>query len=176
MRDSIHKSTGVLWILYLLLSTSCGNSGNEKEPGLLFRSRSVQPAQPAFAQVNGDRTISDVAERIVGSVVNVSSVRRVQDPGWGGFPFGPGQVPRGESPQQLGVGSGVIVSADGLVVTNNHVIADAEELVVTTAAGIRYSVEVVGSDPPSDVAVLRLKGDLGEIRPLAMGSSDALRL
>jgi serine protease Do len=62
------------------------------------------------------------------------------------------------------------------VVTNNHVIADAEELVVTTAAGRRYSVEVVGSDPPSDVAVLRLEGDLRGVRPLTLGSSDDLRL
>ncbi len=132
----------------------------------------VQAQTSVVAQSN--QILAEVAERSVQSVVNVSTVMRVESPGRGGYPFPQGPMP---SPrQQQGLGSGVIVSNDGIVLTNNHVVANASRIRVTAMGGREYDVEVVGTDPLSDVAVLRLKGDISGLRPMPFGSSENLRL
>jgi serine protease Do len=65
---------------------------------------------------------------------------------------------------------------DGVIVTNNHVVADADEVKATTHDDREFSVEVVGTDPKSDLAVLRLLGDTSGLRPIEMGDSSRLRL
>src|SRR5690606_5751862 len=87
--------------------------------------------------------------------------------------FGP-MVPRER--RERGLGSGVIVSADGIVLTNNHVIDKADEISVTLNDGREFQAELVGTDEPSDVAVIRLKGDVNDLNPLPFGDSGALRL
>ncbi|HTV19614.1 MAG TPA: DegQ family serine endoprotease, partial [Polyangiaceae bacterium] len=87
--------------------------------------------------------------------------------------------PRGGEPEereQRGLGSGVIYSKDGLVLTNNHVIEEADEIKVQTADGTDYDAEVVGTDEKSDVAVLRLKGNVKDLVPIKLGDSTALRV
>ncbi len=111
-------------------------------------------AHPAFAhtaETNGAGTIADVAERAVDSVVNIAASN-----GQGG--------------------SGVIVSDDGLVITNNHVIRRARRISVTTADGREFKATVVGQDRASDLAVLRLSGDIKNLTPMVIGDSKELRL
>jgi serine protease Do len=139
---------------------------------------------PAFAVAHaaeGDQqvTIADIAERATPSVVNVASRRmaktRGQQDDMFRFFFGP----RGGEPEereQRGLGSGVIYSKDGLVLTNNHVIEGADEITVQTADGTDYGAEVVGTDEKSDVAVLRLKGQVKGLVPIKLGDSTALRV
>jgi serine protease Do len=139
---------------------------------------------PAFAVAHaaeGDRqvTIADIAERVTPSVVNVASRRtakgRGQQDDMFRFFFGP----RGGEPEereQRGLGSGVIYTKDGLVLTNNHVIEDADEITVQTGDGTDYGAEVVGTDAKSDVAVLRLKGPVKDLVPIRLGDSTALRV
>jgi serine protease Do len=140
---------------------------------------------PAFAMAHaatGDQqvTIADIAERATPSVVNVASRRTVKERGGQQeemfrFFFGP----RGGEPEereQRGLGSGVIYSKDGLVLTNNHVIEEADEITVQTADGTDYDAEVVGTDAKSDVAVLRLKGNVKDLVPIKLGDSTALRV
>ena len=142
---------------------------------------------PAFAIANANAatgdpqvTIADIAERATPSVVNVASRRTVKERGnqpdeMFRFFFGP----RGGDPEereQRGLGSGVIYSKDGLVLTNNHVIEEADEITVQTSDGTDYDAEVVGTDEKSDVAVLRLKGNVKDLVPLEMGDSTALRV
>lgn len=67
--------------------------------------------------------------------------------------------PRGGRKVQTGMGSGVIVSPDGYILTNNHVVADADELQVELSDGRRFEADVVGTDEKSDVAVLKIQGD-----------------
>ncbi|MEY4549551.1 MAG: hypothetical protein RL685_5746 [Pseudomonadota bacterium] len=126
-----------------------------------------------------DVTIADIAERSTPSVVNVASRRAVkeqsqQDQAFRHFfgPFGPEPQER----EQRGLGSGVIYSADGLVLTNNHVIEGADQITVTTGDGVDYEAEVAGTDEKSDVAVLRLKGNPKGLVPITVGDSTKLRV
>jgi serine protease Do len=77
--------------------------------------------------------------------------------------------------KQQGLGSGVVVSADGYILTNNHVVDGADEVKVTLDAGKReFVAEVVGRDPKADLAVLKI--DAKGLTPIAIGDSDALEV
>jgi Do/DeqQ family serine protease len=124
-----------------------------------------QPSvQPALVAVGPD--FSAIARRATPAVVNISALQVVQtsgspfssDPFFREF-FGrdlPFRMP--EEERKTSLGSGVLVSADGLVVTNNHVIEHARRIAVTTADRRRHKVTLVGSDPVTDVALLRIDG------------------
>ena len=73
-----------------------------------------------------------------------------------------------------GVGTGFVIDAGGLIVTNNHVVASAEQIVVTTDAGDLYDATVVGRDPQTDLAVLRVNAS--GLPPIALGRSGDLRI
>jgi Do/DeqQ family serine protease len=75
---------------------------------------------------------------------------------------------------QLGLGSGVIVRADGTVLTNHHVIDGAEEIKVELKDNRIYDAKVIGSDPPSDLAVLKIDGK--NLSALELGDSDQVRI
>jgi serine protease Do len=161
-----------------------GAKSAESEPATLFNNSSTSfLPHPAFAYADtagGSASIADIAERVLPSVVNISSSRLVKghphmdDPMFRHF-FGP-MIPDGEDHRESGLGSGVIVSNDGIVLTNNHVIDKADEIKVKTIDNREFDVEVVGTDDKSDLAVLRLKGDLKGLTPLKFGDSSRLRL
>ena len=89
----------------------------------------------------------------------------------------PQQGPRGPSPhgQAMGQGSGFIVSADGHVVTNNHVIENADEISVVTDDGTTYTASLVGTDPKTDLAVLKIEAD-DPMPFVRFGDSDDARI
>jgi serine protease Do len=125
---------------------------------------------PALTQVGGSVSIADVAERVLPSVVTVATTVVQRQP-QGMFPFfGPSER------QGQGIGSGVIVSADGYVLTNNHVVAEAKEIKVTTSDKREFDATVVGTDPKSDLAVIKIKGSPAGLRPAEFGDSAKLRL
>ncbi|HTA89749.1 MAG TPA: DegQ family serine endoprotease [Polyangiaceae bacterium] len=130
---------------------------------------------PALTRVGGE-SIADITERVLPSVVNISmtKVTKMSGSGMGFLPFfGPqGQEDRREQ----GMGSGVIVSKDGYVLTNNHVVADAQEIKVTTSDRHNYDATVIGTDPKSDLAVIKIKGDVQNLTPVEFGDSGRLRL
>jgi len=84
-------------------------------------------------------------------------------------------TPQSRRPQG-GLGSGVILSSDGIIVTNNHVIEGADTVKVQTHDEREFEATVIGADPKSDVAVLRLKGKVKDLTPIRVGDSAALRL
>jgi 2-alkenal reductase len=88
------------------------------------------------------------------------------------FPF-PGQQPDQQPRQPRASGSGVIISSDGYIVTNNHVVEDAQSLAVTYADGSRHEATLVGTDPLVDLAVIRVTDAVPAFAPL--GDSDALQ-
>jgi Do/DeqQ family serine protease len=92
------------------------------------------------------------------------------DPSEGG-PRAP-RVPR--SFKQRGLGSGVVISGDGYILTNNHVIDNADSIVVDLTDGRTLTAKVIGSDKPSDLALLKVNAS--ELHPLPLGNSDAVRV
>ncbi len=87
----------------------------------------------------------------------------------------PGQQPEGREYKQEGLGSGVITSKEGYILTNNHVIANADKITVTLSDKREFPAEIVGTDPKSDVAVIKINADnlpiarLGDSETLEVG-------
>jgi serine protease Do len=88
---------------------------------------------------------------------------------------GQGQTPRlPRAPRQRGLGSGVIVSADGYILTNNHVVEDADDIRVEIMGGRTVTAKLVGTDKPSDLAVIKV--DTTGLSPVALGNSDNVQV
>lgn len=135
--------------------------------GLLFALAIVFNAQPAAARSAPD-SFADLADRLLPSVVNISSTqvdRSNQDrqvpqlPD--GSPFGDSfreffNRNQGAPRRATSLGSGFIISEDGLIVTNNHVIDGADEITVTLSDDSQHKAELVGRDPKTDLALLRI--------------------
>ena len=140
-------------------------------------SLSTVVAAPALARSGpalDSTAFSDVAERAVRSVVNVATTRRAP------AQANPAMLPpwfrdRGvERPASLG--SGVIVSRDGLVLTNNHVVEHASGIEITLHDGRKLLARLVGRDPQSDVAVLRIEAPPADLEPMPVADSGQVRL
>ena len=85
-----------------------------------------------------------------------------------------GEQPSGEAPPRLGFGSGVIISNKGYIVTNNHVIEGSDEIVVVLNDKREYDAELIGADPTTDIALLKV--ELEGLTSIKFGDSEALRL
>jgi serine protease Do len=117
-------------------------------------------------------TLPDVAERVTRSVVAITVQKPVSPPN--GAPPSFFDVPQHR--QQDGVGSGVVARADGVVITNHHVIDGATAVEVTLSDGRRTSASVVGGDPRTDIAVIRLDDVPDDLVPIDFGRSETLRV
>ncbi|MEZ4360821.1 MAG: Do family serine endopeptidase [Kofleriaceae bacterium] len=143
--------------------------------------RSTSNHAIAAPSVLVDNAIPDIAERAVQSVVNISTSRSVAAGPASFDPFfsDPRSPFFGGEPSErkaTSLGSGVIVTAGGRILTNNHVIQGADDIKVTLSNGTELSAKLVGTDPRSDVAVLQLQGSLPALKPLTFGDSSSLRL
>ena len=116
---------------------------------------------------------SDAAESAVQAVVYVKVTQRANYQQSGSLLdliFGFAQTPR----DQVGLGSGVIIRPDGYIVTNNHVVAGADEIEVTLENNKVYPAKLVGTDPATDIALIKINAEDLPVVPL--GDSDDLRL
>lgn len=122
------------------------------------------------------------AENAVRAVVNIEAISEVEIPSGAhfnpffeffGFPQGPQQGAPQKREQRSG-GSGVIISEDGYIVTNNHVVEHATKLRVKLNDGRKFDARIIGRDPATDVALIKI--DAESLPTLQFGSSDALRL
>ncbi|AKF08398.1 HtrA protease/chaperone protein [Sandaracinus amylolyticus] len=130
----------------------------------------VRDPLPAAADLSS-ASMADVVERVLPAVVNIATTRGgVRGQG----PFGPMGVPQGGHGADS-LGSGVIVGDDGLVVTNHHVIASGGTILVTLSDGHEYPATIVGADPQTDMALLRLQGVERPLTPIPYGDSSQLR-
>ena len=151
------------------------------------------PQSDRSAQQHGPASVSELAEKLLDAVVNISTT---QNSG----PTGPGRVPMPQLPEGSpfeeyfndffgeesdprlpgpgsSLGSGFIIdAAEGIIVTNNHVIAGADEISVNFADGATRKAELVGVDTKTDIAVLRVDPLGKELTQVNFGDSDAMRI
>jgi len=137
----------------------------------------------SFSQ-NIPSSFADLAERLMPSVVNISTTTTVTTQS-NPFPF---QFPPGspfedmfkefgapQERQSAALGSGFIIDEKGIVITNNHVIQDADDIIVRVDGDKDYKAKVIGADPLSDIAVLQLKTK-EKFTPVKFGNSDKARI
>jgi len=156
------------------------------------RSRTVahrQGVEPSANHVSepGVQSYADVVDRIAPAVITVRSERRIRAPhqfpfmfdpffrqffGDGGEPSASGLAP--ESQVQHALGSGVIIRADGQIITNHHVTDGAEGIKVDLNDQRTFTANLVGSDPPSDLAVLKINAS--NLPVLSLGDSSRVRV
>ena len=143
-------------------------------------------ASPALARGTPDG-FADLAERLMPAVVNISTSQTVDSSATppGQPPFNdffeeffrqrqePGQAPSRRKVSSLG--SGFVIDPNGIIITNNHVIEEADEIVVNFSDGSKYDAEVIGRDPKTDIAVLKVKADKN-LPFVPMGKSSTARV
>jgi serine protease Do len=144
--------------------------------------RSAPPPGTTGAAGAEPTTVAPLVDRVKGAVVTIQStkyIRRfaVEDP-WSrmlreqfGLP-----APRATREKQEALGSGFIVDRSGIVLTNNHVVAGADEVIVKLPDNRQVAARVLGSDPATDVAVVRLDKPPRELQAVTLGDSDRVRV
>jgi len=141
-------------------------------------------------------SFADLAERLLPSVVNISTLQTIEQSeeqgGTNQFPEGSPfrdfferfnrQNPNQQQPQEerppreaRSLGSGFIISDDGYIVTNDHVIKDADEITVTLIDGEKYTATLVGADPASDIALIKIDAS-EDLAFVGFGNSDTVRV
>ncbi len=150
---------------------------------------------PGQAFARGPESLSELADAVSDAVVNISATQTIEEKRAGNVPdLGPGtedlfeeflrrhQQGGGDRQDQKrrerksnSLGSGFVIDASGIVITNNHVIADANEVTVIFTDGQKLKAEIVGKDEKVDVAVLRVKPDK-PLKAVKFGDSDKMRV
>lgn len=144
---------------------------------------SLAPPRRAWASGLGPSELPDLVERVSPGVVNISSTTVVamrRGGGWDDFMQLWG-IPRER--KQTSLGSGFIIDAEGYVLTNNHVIADATEVVLTLLDKKQYTARLIGTDPKTDLALLQIRerGRIGSsvptgLKSVPLGDSERVRI
>lgn len=171
--------------LLLLISAAAilGSCSSSKDEPLFFKSkRPAAEAEPPVKDVPADilstqRAFSQVSKKVTPIVVNISTISRKKlvrplpdlPPLFEEFFGGGPQTRRDKS-----LGSGFIISRDGFIVTNEHVVRDAESIRVKLSNDKVYEARVVGGDPKTDIAVIKI--DAGDLPVAVLGDSDRLEV
>ena len=143
------------------------------------------PAQPVDLTYAAEKWLPSVVHILSTKNSKVQTVEVENDPfsdffsdpfGFFGNPQGNGGKQRRSvrTPKQQGSGSGVIISADGYIVTNNHVVADADELTVTLNDNKEYSARIIGTDKASDLALIKIDGK--NLPAITIANSDDIKV
>ncbi|HLV62526.1 trypsin-like peptidase domain-containing protein [Galbibacter sp.] len=134
-----------------------------------FVTASYTPSSPSTID---DVSFIEAANKTVHAVVHVKNLTLSSGPSsLFDFFYGNSRQPRA----QVGTGSGVIISPDGYIVTNNHVIENSTKLQVTLNNNKSYAAELIGTDPETDIALLKIEAD-EDLPYLAFGDSDQIQL
>jgi serine protease Do len=153
----------------------------------------AQTAAPALAQQSGPASVADLAEGLLEAVVNISTSQNRGGSGQEAVPMP--QLPEGSPFQDFfdeffkdrggnnvprrvqSLGSGFVVDAEqGIIITNNHVIADADEIEANFSDGSKLKAELVGRDTKTDIAVLKVDPTKKKLKAVPFGNSGAIRI
>lgn len=140
-----------------------------------FRGTTDVPAsddQPVGTLKQFNDAIVEIADQTTPTVVTIRVTQTVEAPQnpFSRF-FG---NPQPQQRQRSGLGSGVIVSSDGYILTNNHVVENANEIMVDLSNGETYEGEIIGRDPQTDIAVVKI--DANDLQSIEIGNSDQVRV
>lgn len=144
-------------------------------------SAETEQTEPYLALESFSNSIADIAEKVGPAVVNIDTVRMVkqgspffsQDPIFRQF-FGEQFKDYSRTIPQKGTGSGFIISQEGYILTNEHVIHKAEKIKVTLSDGRKFTGKLIGSDLDSDIAIVKIDSD--DLPIVTLGDSDKLRV
>ena len=158
---------------YILTQVGALSVGSKESVMQALSGRSSSPVVK-----KGQNPIADAAARVGPAVVNIDTVaeRRISNP-FGGIQdfFGQQIFPNmPEKEIQYGKGSGVIISKDGYILTNNHVVAGAQDIKATLADGRKFKARLVGRDSETDLAILKVNAK--DLPYAELGDSDAIRV
>ncbi len=198
MRTFVRRSFAVVVTIALLACSRDGQAATQPRaaasPGQgLYREAAAQVPAANEAQVP-QASLAPLIERLKPAVVNISTTVVTKHPRSSrGMPRGPrGQQqdpfqdfferyfgqPSPEVPDELrgqSLGSGFLLNADGFILTNNHVVKDATDILVRLSDGREFKADVVGKDPLTDVALIKLPNAPKDLPTVVLGDSDALR-
>ena len=144
---------------------------------------------PAVAKVGAQGypgSFSELIKKASPSVVNIIALKVIRTPDQGTSPFGPedpmrdffekffgGQMPK--EYRQNALGTGFVIDKEGFILTNNHVVEQTEELKVRLSDDKEFKAEIIGRDPKTDLALIKIKADKPLV-PLVLGDSDGLEV
>ena len=185
LKDKLVRSAGIFAVLSLL---TIGFAGVSSAAG-----GAIKPPGASFEVPSTTRSFADVVEQVSPSVVTISVTKQMaslptsafprQDPGMQGTPFDdffgrffdmPGMTPDLSRPTQA-LGSGFLIDESGYVVTNNHVIENADSVNVMLQDGREFDATLVGTDPKTDIALLKIEST-ESLPALHFGDSDKARV
>ncbi len=168
-------------VAFFLIGINVGNegdSGSSSDTLPSFNSTETGNADSQEIRTLRDfnNAIVDIADRTNPTVVTINTTQTVRQRQQSPFSFffDDPRFDREREFRRQGLGSGVIVSEDGYIITNNHVIDNADEIKVTLFNGDELDGEIVGTDPASDIAVVKVNSD--NLQAIQMGNSDELRV
>lgn len=183
------KSLG-LFVLVVAVSVATNLTTNlvsHKNEGFNGQDNSLPAGYAKFARASNamETDFTVAAELSIHAVVHVKTKtpQKIQQFGGGGFPndpffqyfFGQPQMPRQqELPMQEASGSGVIISKDGYIVTNNHVVDQSAEIEVTLNDKRTFKAKVIGTDPNTDIALIKVEAE--NLPIITFGNSDSLKV
>lgn len=147
---------------------------------ILIEKQITEPAQQSTVSISEPVSYADAVSKAQPAVVNIATSKLVtervhplyEDPVFRRF-FGLNQAPRRQRMQQS-LGSGVIISPSGYILTNNHVIAEADQIKVGLADGREVEAQVVGSDPETDLALLFI--DMPDLPAITLANTENIRV
>jgi serine protease Do len=141
-----------------------------RETGITSFAPVVKKVTPSVVKVYVSATVKQTAHQIPDEFSNNPFFRRFFGDDFGGQQFGRNMP----MPKQHGMGSGVIVTKDGYLLTNNHVVDNADEVKVALGDGREFSAKVIGKDPKSDIAVLKI--DAKDLPAVELADSDKIEV
>ncbi len=171
-----YRTIALFGLIALLLSATLNTTSN---------AAITAEEKRAIAQIRAYNTaFKAIAREVTLSVVTINVTLKAEDrPRRRGFPFPfdfderpnrrPDRRPE-QMPDPQTTGSGIVITADGYILTNHHVAGDANKLTVTFSDNREYDAELVGSDPRTDIAVIKI--DAKGLKPATIGKSDAVEI
>jgi Do/DeqQ family serine protease len=171
--QAVTVALALLFVVATLKPEWLQRRGDAPAPAVVSLSQAPAPAASAPATATPALSYRAAVQRAAPTVVSITSRKAVR-PEDEQLQFFGLRLRRPDGPPQVGIGSGVIVSPEGYLLTNNHVIEGADDIEVQLADGRDAQARIVGADPETDLAVLKV--ELADLPVISFGDSDALQV